>query len=87
MAGEIFRISPNKEASGFHLQPQTQTTMNSTESYTEPLTQADDEPSVLAYAGAAALIVGCAASIAIGFTFIAALAITDKLNPFKRRKK
>jgi len=51
--------------------------MNSTESYTQPLPQADEEPRIREYLGAAALIVGACASIAITFTAIATFHAAD----------
>ncbi len=46
--------------------------MNPTHSHAQPLSQSDDEPRILDYAIATALVAGACASIAIAFTAIGA---------------
>ena len=44
----------------------------------------ENEPSAGDFVKATVLIIGCAASIAIGFTFIAAVHVVKSLNPFRK---
>ncbi len=60
-----------------HSTPNPRIIMNPSPSHTQPLPQAEDEPRIREYLGAAALIVGACASIAITFTAIATFYAAD----------